>query len=348
MAQWYIKELSTMTKVSVRTLHHYDHIGLLKPSVRTSSSYRLYSEQDLAKLQQIIALKFFGFSLEQIKTMLKKKLDLAQHLRIQQLMLQDQVEHLRLAQDALTETLKRCAVSNSVDWNVLVTLIERYRMAEDLKKTWAGKLSEKQQSRYLDFMQAYPKETEQWQKTIEAINSLKLGDPEGPDGRKAVTAFLANQKALTAWEKHKEKLTATQEDAEEMMALIDKFKTEGIPLSPEGNMWLAKALTAYWLHTWENLHQEITKNIHEDPAGAVGQKIVTQWREIISNQCMGATLDFFLGMTLLREAAQSKVVLQDPQAQKSLQEQGPEMIKCAPMMLDVMALSWIDKALKAH
>ena len=69
MAQWRIKEISDLTKISVRTLHHYDKIGLLKSSMRESNGYRWYSEGDLAKLQQIIALKFFGFSLGQIKTM---------------------------------------------------------------------------------------------------------------------------------------------------------------------------------------------------------------------------------------------------------------------------------------
>lgn len=67
MKQWYIKQLSEMTKVSVRTLHHYDNIGLLKPSARLKNGYRLYTEADLLKLQQIIALKFFGFKLSQIK-----------------------------------------------------------------------------------------------------------------------------------------------------------------------------------------------------------------------------------------------------------------------------------------
>lgn len=67
MKQWYVKELSQLTNVTMQTLHHYDRIDLLKPSVRLDNNYRLYSEKDLLKLQQIIALKFFGFELGQIK-----------------------------------------------------------------------------------------------------------------------------------------------------------------------------------------------------------------------------------------------------------------------------------------
>ena len=63
MAQWYIKELSNLTHISVQTLYYYDRIGLLKPSIRLSNGYRLYSEKDLSKLQQIISLKFFGFEI---------------------------------------------------------------------------------------------------------------------------------------------------------------------------------------------------------------------------------------------------------------------------------------------
>ncbi len=66
MTQWYVKELSQLTEVSVQTLDHYDRIGLLEPSVRLANSYCLYSEKDLLKLQQIIALKFFGFAIERI------------------------------------------------------------------------------------------------------------------------------------------------------------------------------------------------------------------------------------------------------------------------------------------
>lgn len=46
MAEWYVKDLSKLTGVSVQTLHHYDRIDLLKPSVRLSNGYRIYSETD--------------------------------------------------------------------------------------------------------------------------------------------------------------------------------------------------------------------------------------------------------------------------------------------------------------
>ena len=60
------REFAALTGVTVRTLHHYDRLGLLKPSRYTRAGYRLYSERDLSRLEQIVALKFIGFSLKEI------------------------------------------------------------------------------------------------------------------------------------------------------------------------------------------------------------------------------------------------------------------------------------------
>lgn len=61
-----VKKLAAMAGVSVRTLHLYDRIGLLKPAVRTEARYRLYGEQELLRLQQILFYKELEFSLQEI------------------------------------------------------------------------------------------------------------------------------------------------------------------------------------------------------------------------------------------------------------------------------------------
>lgn len=65
-----VKEVSDMVGVSVRTLHHYDEIGLLNPSTVTPANYRLYSEVDLERLQQILYFKELDFSLQEIKNII--------------------------------------------------------------------------------------------------------------------------------------------------------------------------------------------------------------------------------------------------------------------------------------
>ena len=65
-----VKEVSRLTGVSVRTLHHYDAIGLLKPTAVTEAGYRLYDEQTLGKLQTILLFRELEFPLKEIKEML--------------------------------------------------------------------------------------------------------------------------------------------------------------------------------------------------------------------------------------------------------------------------------------
>ena len=70
MAQFAVKKLAEMAGVSVRTLHHYDRIGLLQPSVRTEAGYRLYGEKELLRLQQILFYKEMDFELKTIAGLL--------------------------------------------------------------------------------------------------------------------------------------------------------------------------------------------------------------------------------------------------------------------------------------
>jgi len=84
--RWYkAREFAGLTGLTVRTLHHYDRLGLLRAARRTAAGYRLYTLRDLARLEQIVALKFIGFSLNDIKTILvnPKNFDLAEMLRLQ-------------------------------------------------------------------------------------------------------------------------------------------------------------------------------------------------------------------------------------------------------------------------
>jgi MerR family transcriptional regulator, thiopeptide resistance regulator len=67
---WKIGEIASRTGLTIRTLHHYDQIGLFSPSRVTDSRHRLYSEADVTRLHQIISLKQLGFTLEQIKVMM--------------------------------------------------------------------------------------------------------------------------------------------------------------------------------------------------------------------------------------------------------------------------------------
>ena len=70
MKHYGVKEVSQMSGITVRTLHHYDKIGLLKPQNRTEAGYRYYGEQELLRLQQILFYRELGISLNEIQEIL--------------------------------------------------------------------------------------------------------------------------------------------------------------------------------------------------------------------------------------------------------------------------------------
>ena len=97
------KEFANLAGVTVRTLHHYDRLGLLKPQ-RAESGYRLYRESDLERLEQIVALKFLGLPLKEIRELLDSAApDLPAALRMQRSALEEKRRLLDRAIGAIRE-----------------------------------------------------------------------------------------------------------------------------------------------------------------------------------------------------------------------------------------------------
>src|SRR5205807_6404311 len=67
-----VGELARRTGLTIRTLHHYDEIGLLRPSLHTEVGHRLYTAGDVARLQQVLSLRQLGFSLEEARACLDR------------------------------------------------------------------------------------------------------------------------------------------------------------------------------------------------------------------------------------------------------------------------------------
>jgi len=97
-----VGEVAHLASVSVRALHHYDELGLLTPSVRTEAGYRLYSDADLACLQQVLFFKELGFGLGDIaRIMHDPQFDRLEALRMQRRMLMDKSSQLALMAEAV-------------------------------------------------------------------------------------------------------------------------------------------------------------------------------------------------------------------------------------------------------
>jgi DNA-binding transcriptional MerR regulator len=83
-----VGQVAEQLGLTVRTLHHYDEIGLLVPSERTSAGYRLYTTEDMTRLQNVVVYRRLGFALEEIAVLLDEQAAadsgaVARHLRRQ-------------------------------------------------------------------------------------------------------------------------------------------------------------------------------------------------------------------------------------------------------------------------
>ena len=137
--RWYqAKEFAALTGVTVRTLHHYDAVGLLRPSGRTRAGYRLYGDRDFALLQQIVTLKFIGFSLQQIKELVNQEaFNLAEMLRLQRDILTVKRQHLDKAVEAIEKVEGLLAKRGEPDWQAFTKIIEVINMSNTMD--WAKK-----------------------------------------------------------------------------------------------------------------------------------------------------------------------------------------------------------------
>jgi len=135
IASMQIQEFAQRTGVTVRALHHYDRLGLLRPGGRTASGYRLYGERELIRLQQIATLKFIGCSLKEIKVILGGPAsDLGETLKLQHEALERKRRTLDRALRAVDRAQKLFAQSGRTDWDALKHIIEVIQMEQD--KSW--------------------------------------------------------------------------------------------------------------------------------------------------------------------------------------------------------------------
>ena len=102
-----ISEVSKLTGVSIRMLHHYDKIGLLIPSQKTEAKYRLYNNEDLKRLYEILILKELDFSLKEIKNILdSNSSNIEKNLLKQKELIKEKKKRLENILCSIDETLK--------------------------------------------------------------------------------------------------------------------------------------------------------------------------------------------------------------------------------------------------
>lgn len=132
-------EFAHMAQVTLRTIRYYDKQDILKPSFVNESGARFYTDEDFARLQQILLLKYLGFSLDDIREMTIDDSDyhfMLNSLNIQLKLVQDRIEQMQLVEQAIQDTTKVIQAKHSIDWSQMLNLIHLTGMEKSLKNQY--------------------------------------------------------------------------------------------------------------------------------------------------------------------------------------------------------------------
>ena len=195
-----VSEFAAKTGVTVRTLHHYDRLGLLKPSGRTEAGHRLYGARDFARLQQIVTLKFIGLPLKQIKELLNRgDLDLKSTLRLQRRLLLEKRQQLEAAIQAIEEAERSFQSGSTPDVAALKKIIEvmdRQNSMEWTKKYYSEEAQAKIAERGRAFTPEMQAKVEQdWKGLISDVEAAIAGKVD-PGSAKAKALAVRWQELL--------------------------------------------------------------------------------------------------------------------------------------------------------
>lgn len=132
-------EFARMAGVTLRTIRYYDKQNILKPSLVSEAGARFYTDEDFARLQQILLLKYLGFSLDDIREMTVADSDyhfMLDSLKIQLKLVQDRIEQMQLVEQAIKDTTESIQEEHTVDWSRMLDLIHLTGMEQSLKNQY--------------------------------------------------------------------------------------------------------------------------------------------------------------------------------------------------------------------
>ena len=192
-----VSEFAQKTGVTVRTLHHYDRLGLLRPSGRTQAGHRLYGDSDFARLQQIVTLKFIGLPLRQIKELLEGgELDLESTLRLQRRLLQEKRRHVEAAIQAIEEaelSLQSGSAPELAALKKIIEVMERQNSMEWTKKYYSEEAQAKIAERGREW-------TPEMQATVEQKWKALISDVETAIAAKLDPASAKAKELANRWQ----------------------------------------------------------------------------------------------------------------------------------------------------
>lgn len=238
---WKVGELATATGLTVRTLHHYEEIGLLRASERTYANHRLYTDEDIQRLYRILALKGLGLSLDEIRAHLDAEdLDPRETLRRHLAQLEAQARHVQQLHrqiEGISRLLERREAPTGAD---LVHVMEMMRRIDsyysDEERAWL-------EARAAEIGQdAIVAAEREWAETLARAEDLAAADCDPTD--------------------------------QEVQALIDRWD-ELVAAFHGGHGGVAKSLQ----RMWEEQGHELLETL-DSPLSSRGQALVERARAV--------------------------------------------------------------------
>ena len=203
-ANYTVGRVAALSGVTIRTLHHYDEIGLLSPSARSAAGYRIYEEREIERLQQILFYRELGFDLKEIATIVNDPgTDALGHLRRQRRLLTERIGRLSAMVEAIDHEMEARTMNIRLTPEERLEVFGEFRpeeYAEEAEQHWGGTESYKESQRRVS---SYTKEDWQRLKAEEGEIRARLGAALdaglAPESEEAIAAVEAHRQHISRW-----------------------------------------------------------------------------------------------------------------------------------------------------
>ena len=203
-AGYTVGRVADLSGVTIRTLHHYDEVGLLSPGGRSAAGYRIYEDRDLERLQRILFYRELGFTLGEISAIVDDpRTDALGHLRRQRGLLSERIERLNAMVDAIDYEMEARTMDIPLTPEERLEVFGEFRPedhAEEVERRWGGTEAHKESQRRVS---GYTKEDWQTLKAeeeeIRARLAAALDAGLAPDSEEAMAAAEAHRRHISRW-----------------------------------------------------------------------------------------------------------------------------------------------------
>jgi DNA-binding transcriptional MerR regulator len=203
-ANYTVGRVASLSGVTIRTLHHYDEIGLLSPGGRSAAGYRLYEESDIERLQRVLFYRELGFDLKEIATIVDDPgTDALGHLRRQRTLLAERIDRLGAMVDAIDYEMEARTMDISLTPEERLEVFGEFRpedYAEEAEQRWGETEPYKESQRRVS---SYKKVD--WQRlkaegeAVQGRLAAALDAGLAPDSEEAMAAVEAHRQHISRW-----------------------------------------------------------------------------------------------------------------------------------------------------